>query len=312
MTTYLFTKKTKEQATVVEAVTEKDETSLEDRVESASISSHPLRSWRNMANTLPSNWSLEISAPLSIDESPSAHRTVESSATQLDGISSQDSSQSPWHWDRSTTSTDVRPRHPSIYSDSESISEINITRGKTHVAANSVEDELVTTVYYKDNHFQVLDCSGKTGNRLHVRIIPFNNRRTYVEINHILVLDLDRLYHVAAVLPCGTKKRSAVEIILDDGSPIVLQSCTPAIFAEAMVQLEAHFARQANQARTEVSSVLDCYAFATPATTMERQAEAASPRSDTRADTSLNDPTLNSQLHKASVPKSSFWRRLRK
>ncbi len=178
----------------------------------------------------------------------------------------------------------------------ESVSEINI--------ANSVDDELVTTLHYKDNHFQVLDCSGKTGNRLHIRIIPFNNQRTYVEINHILVLDLARLHRIAAVLPCGTRGRSAVEIILDDGSPVVLQGCTPAIFAEAMVQLESHFVKQAGQAHTEISSVIDCYSYGTPGENQNSSADASLPTTD------ANEEKLKTDVARAHKP--AFWRRLRK
>ena len=173
-------------------------------------------------------------------------------------------------------------------------------------AADSVKDELLTTVYYHDNHFQVLDCSGKTGNRLNVRVIHLSNQKTYVEMNHILVLDLAQLCRVAAVLPCGTDKRSAIEIILDDRSPIILQCCTPAIFAEAMVQLQSHYGRcqQTTDTRTEISSVIDCYSSTHgPVSETHKGLEPDSHDGCTRDGASLQ---------RSRSVKPSFWRRLRK
>lgn len=186
-------------------------------------------------------------------------------------------------------------RNPSsVYTSSDvNVNEINI--------ASSVNEELVTTVHYTENHFQVIDCSGKTGNRLHVKVIPFNNQRTYVEINHIIVLDLAKLQRVSAVLPCFSQEKASIEILLDGGPPVVLQGCTPAIFAEAMVQLENHFAKQPAQARTEISSVLDCYAYTTPGTSLDRPIEVGISEKHQQAGMAI--PKAPS--------KPSFWRRLR-
>ncbi len=181
----------------------------------------------------------------------------------------------------------------SIYTSSDvHVNEINI--------ASTVNEELVTTVHYTENHFQVIDCSGKTGNRLHVKVIPFNNQRTYVEINHIIVLDLAKLQRVTAVLPCFSQEKASIEVLLDGGPPVLLEGCTPSIFAEAMVQLDAHFAKQPAQARTEISSVLDCYAYATPGNSLDRSTEVAKIDKKVKK---LNPPAAKS--------KPTFWRRLR-
>ena len=178
-------------------------------------------------------------------------------------------------------------RKGSLYSD---IDEIKITD-------NLVSEELVKTIRYSDIHFQVVDCSGRTGNRLNVKIIPFNSRRTYVEINDVLVMDLAKLQQVAAVLPSHECNQDTIEIILDDGSPIVLKRCTPAMFAEAISQLGNHFATQLVQARNEISSVIDCYAFETPVASMTRGAQKG-----------LQQATATGR----NPPKVSLWRRLRK
>jgi hypothetical protein len=159
--------------------------------------------------------------------------------------------------------------------------------------AHSVREEMVKTIHYKHDRFQVLDCSGTTSNRLYVKVIPFANKRTYVELNHVLVMDLARFQTINAVLPM--KEENTIQVKLEDSSPILLDRCTPAMFAEAMSQLAPHFAAQPELARNEISSVIDCYQYETPGSSLTRtgQRVISAPPAPVR-------------------PRESFWRRLRR